>query len=64
LDAERQLQHHGDKFETLPGRDAIQRMELSLATLDKHIAVLSARLEPVAAIAERMQELMLQGASK
>lgn len=48
----------------LPNKDGMQRMEITLAEMNGKIAVLSERLQPVAAISERLQEFMLERATK
>lgn len=45
----------------LPDKDATHRLEIGMAELNGQIKVLSERLHPVAAITQRMQELMLEG---
>ncbi|WP_323036234.1 DUF2730 family protein [Pararhodobacter sp.] len=43
-----------------PGKDDIHGLQLALARMEGQIGVLGQRLAPVAAIAERMQELMIE----
>jgi len=45
----------------LPDRDATHRLEISIAELNGRLSTLDERLKPVAAISERMQELLLRG---
>jgi hypothetical protein len=52
------LQH---EIEQMPDREMIHRIELSLVELRGDLGQMNERLKPVGAIAERMQELMLQG---
>jgi len=59
---ERLLQRHEDKFSQMPNLDMMHRFELSLTRMEGHIDKLDERLKPVAAIAERMQELMIEEA--
>ncbi|PWE30006.1 hypothetical protein DDZ14_16185 [Maritimibacter sp. 55A14] len=59
---ERQMQSTGDQIAQMPNRDMMHRLDLSLARMEGHIDRLDERLKPVAAIADRMQELMLQEA--
>lgn len=44
----------------LPDRDQVQRMEITLTQMKGEIAVLNERLMPVAAIADRLQEFLLE----
>jgi uncharacterized coiled-coil protein SlyX len=48
------------EIEHLPDKDATHRLELGMAELKGQMQVLSERLQPVAAISNRMQELMLE----
>lgn len=48
-----------DRIDQMPNSASIQHLELSLARMEGNINVLSERLIPVAAIADKMQELML-----
>ena len=59
---ERVTQHHTDQIDQMPGKDMMHRMELSLSELHGQLGRLDERLKPVAAIAERMQELMIEQA--
>lgn len=59
---ERQLQRHEDKLAQMPDITMMHRLELSLTRMEGHIDRLDERLKPVAAIAERMQELMIEDA--
>ncbi|MEX2480216.1 MAG: DUF2730 family protein [Gammaproteobacteria bacterium] len=44
----------------MPGRDTVQRMELTLTEMRGQMGVLNERLVPVAAIADRLQEFLLE----
>ena len=57
--AERRLQRLEDQMAERPNREMMHRLELSLERMEGHIGMLDERLKPVAAIAERMQEVML-----
>lgn len=66
-EAERRAERHSAQLaqvshdiSSLPGHQALHQMELSMARLEGNISVLTERLIPVAAIAEKMQEMMLQ----
>jgi predicted nucleic acid-binding Zn-ribbon protein len=59
---ERRLARVEDQVGHMPSTEMLQRLELSLERMEGHINVLDERLKPVAAIAERMQELMLEQA--
>lgn len=61
---EREVQTHGDKIDQLPNQEMMHRLELSLVRMEGHIDRMDERLKPVAAIAERMQELMLEQAKE
>jgi Protein of unknown function (DUF2730) len=53
-----------DRVDGLPNSDMMHRLELSLARMEGHIDKLDERLKPVAAISERMQELLMEQARK
>lgn len=59
---DRHLQRHDDQFGQMPSIEMMHRLELSLTRLDGHIGKIDERLKPVTAIAERMQELMIEQA--
>lgn len=44
----------------MPAREDLHKIELALARMEGEIGVMGQRLEPVAAIADRLQELLLQ----
>lgn len=48
----------------LPDKDAVQRLQLGIERLDGHLNTMSAQLKPVAAISERLQEVLLENARK
>jgi hypothetical protein len=58
--------HHRlrDRVDGLPNADMMHRLELSLARLEGHIDRLDERLKPVAAISERMQEILIEQGRK
>jgi hypothetical protein len=51
-------------FEHMPDRSQVHNIELALEKLNGEFRVLSERLEPVAAIAHRIQELEFEKASR
>lgn len=53
-----------DRVDGLPNADMMHRLELSLARMEGHIDKLDERLKPVAAIAERMQDLLIEQGHK
>ncbi|WP_336288640.1 DUF2730 family protein [Bartonella sp. CB60] len=48
----------------LPDRDAMHRLEVNMEQLNGRLNTLSAQLQPVAAISERLQEFLLETAKK
>ncbi|WP_455466215.1 DUF2730 family protein [Bartonella sp. B39] len=62
------LKERVQKLETemdfLPDRDALQRLEVNMERLNGRLNTLSAQLQPVAAIGERLQEFLLENAKK
>jgi len=56
---EHDLHRLRDRLDQMPNSAAMHHLELSLARMEGNINILSERLIPVAAIAEKMQELML-----
>ncbi|WP_375644711.1 MULTISPECIES: DUF2730 family protein [unclassified Bartonella] len=62
------LKERVQKLETemdfLPDRDAMQRLEVNMERLNGRLNTLSAQLQPVAAIGERLQEFLLENAKK
>lgn len=62
LDLEQKFARMETDMRHMPSKDGIQRMEITLAEMNGKIAVLSERLQPVAAISERLQEFMLERA--
>jgi hypothetical protein len=56
---EHDLHRLRDRIDQMPNSASIQHLEISLARMEGNINVLSERLIPVAAIADKMQELML-----
>lgn len=53
-----------DRVDGLPNADMMHRLELSLARMEGHIDRLDERLKPVAAISERMQEILIEQGRK
>lgn len=62
LDIEQRTARVENDIRHLPSKDGVQRMEVTLAEMNGKIAVLSERLQPVAGIAERLQEFLLEKA--
>ena len=58
-DMERRLQRVEDHAERAPSQDSMHKLELMIAEIRGDLGVMNQRLVPVAAIAERMQELLL-----
>lgn len=56
---ERRMQRTEDRLSATPSVEMMHRLELSLSTMDGELGKINERLKPVAAIAERMQELLL-----
>jgi len=48
----------------LPGKDSIHKLELAVASLHGQMDVVIERVGPIKAIAERLQEVMLEGNRK
>ncbi len=48
----------------LPGKDSVHKLELAMADLHGQMAVVIERVGPIKAIADRLQEVMLEGARK
>jgi hypothetical protein len=46
-------------FEYLPSKDATHRLEVAIGELRTHVASLSERIKPVSAMADRIQEAMM-----
>jgi chromosome segregation ATPase len=62
--AEKALQRLEDRLAELPRREMLHSLELTLARMEGQMATLDERLRPVAAIAERMQELLIHQARR
>lgn len=60
----RRIDHLEGQMEQAPSAAMLHRLELSMTRIEGELNTQNARLEPVAAIAERMQELMLQNKVK
>ncbi|USP03558.1 DUF2730 family protein [Bartonella taylorii] len=52
------------EMDFLPDRDALQRLEVNMERLDGRLNTLSAQLQTVGAIGERLQEFLLENAKK
>ena len=48
----------------LPNKDSVHELKLAIAALDKQMAVVVERVGPIKAIAERMQEVLLENGGK
>lgn len=59
-----EVQRLRDKVEVLPNASMMHRLELALARMEGHIDRLDERLKPVTAIAERMQDLLIEQGKK
>lgn len=59
-----ELQRLRDKVEAMPNATMMHRLELALARMEGHIDRLDERLKPVTAIAERMQDLLIEQGKK
>jgi uncharacterized coiled-coil protein SlyX len=59
-----EVQRLRDKVEALPNASMMHRLELALARMEGHIDRLDERLKPVTAIAERMQDLLIEQGKK
>lgn len=57
---DRGLQRVSDQLQAVPSTETMHRLELSLARMDGHIGRIDERLRPVTAIAERMQDLLIE----
>lgn len=63
-DMDREVQRLMDKTDSMPNTDMMHRLELSMARMEGHIDRLDERLKPVASIAERMQEVLIEQGRK
>lgn len=59
---ERKVERQADHLEQAPSAGTLHRLELALTVITGDLGKIEERLKPVAAIAERMQELMLEQA--
>lgn len=59
-----EIQRLRDKVEAMPNATMMHRLELALARMEGHIDRLDERLKPVTAIAERMQDLLIEQGKK
>lgn len=62
--AERDIHRLRDRLDHMPNTAALHQLELSIARMEGEISRLIERIGPVAAITERMQELMLEQGRK
>lgn len=60
--AERKLAEIEGDLEHVPGKDVAHRLELVIGRLEGRLEVMDAKLQPVAAISERLQEFLLDQA--
>jgi Protein of unknown function (DUF2730) len=56
---EQRLQSQEQETRGMPSKDDMHKVQLSLTRLEGQFEVLNERLEPVKAISERMQEIMM-----
>ncbi|WP_048646588.1 DUF2730 family protein [Nitratireductor soli] len=61
---DKRLQAVESKIEHMPDSGSAHRLELAIERLNGRIETLDERLKPVAAISERMQELLLEQAKR
>lgn len=59
---ERDMLRLKDELTHMPDTESIHRLEIAMTRVEGHLSTFEAKLAPVAAIAERMQELMLEEA--
>ncbi|WP_375619022.1 DUF2730 family protein [Bartonella sp. AC134YNZD] len=64
VDLKERVQKLETEMDFLPDRDAMQRLEVNMERLNGRLNTLSAQLQPVAAISERLQEFLLENAKK
>lgn len=63
-DHDRRIQALESDLKHLPDREQAHRMELAIEKLSGRVDTLSKSIEPIAAISERWQELILEQAKK
>lgn len=61
---EREVQRLADQIGQMPNAGMMHRLELALARMEGHIDRLDERLKPVTAIAERMQDILIEQGRK
>lgn len=61
-EADRRIQRAEDRLSTVPTVEMMHRIELTLSSMSGELGKLDERLKPVAGIAERLQEMMLNAA--
>lgn len=47
-------------LEHMPDKDSTHRLEMSMADMNTELRVLAERIKPVAAVSERLQELLME----
>ena len=57
---ERLQQRLADRVEGMPDQETMHRLEISMTRMEGHIEKLDERLKPVTAIAERMQDILIE----
>lgn len=62
--AEDRIARLENEFRHLPDRDSVHRMEVSLTELRGELKSMGEQLRPVASIADRLQEFLLEQARK
>jgi Protein of unknown function (DUF2730) len=55
-----EIQRLRDRVEAMPDAGTMHRLELALTRMEGHIGQLDERLRPALAIAERMQDLLIE----
>lgn len=61
--AEQRISAIEGDIEHLPDKDATHRMEMAIARLEGRLEVMDERLKPVASIANRMNDILLERSS-
>lgn len=59
---ERTCERQAERIAVMPNQEMMHRLDVQLVKMDGELGRINERLKPVAAIAERMQELMLEQA--
>ena len=63
-EGDRRMQRIEDRLSTVPSAEMMHRLELQLTSMSGELGKIDERLKPVAAISERMQELLMESARK